>query len=463
MPDSAPRINKRLIFIIAGVAATGGLLFGFDTGVISGALLFLKKDFALSAQGQEWVVSAVLLGCIVGAAASGRMVDIFGRKTSIIVTACVFAAGSVWTGTASSIPMLIAGRMVIGLAIGVASYAVPLYLSEIAPPEHRGALVSLNQLLITVGIVASYLVDDVFASSDHTWRLMFLTGTFPALILGIGMAFLPQTPQWLTSRGCKEDAAAILKRLMPGTDATAELESIEKNRQNNQSGSLRDLTTPWVRPALLIGVGIMLIQQATGINTVIYYAPTIFQMAGFNSATTAITATVGVGLINVLMTVVSIRLVDRLGRKPLLSAGLIGMTICLAGLALGFRFEAAMGSHLKWLTVALLFVYIGSFAVSLGPIAWLLIAEIYPLQIRGVAMSMATLSNWVFNFIISVSFLSLTDSLGKSGAFSLYAVVGVLGWFFCRWYVPETKGVPLETIEMNLRAGVPAKDLGQAS
>ena len=207
----------------------------------------------------------------------------------------------------------------------------------------------------------------------------------------------------------------------------------------------------------------MFVQQATGINTVIYYAPTIFEMAGFTSATTAITATVGVGIVNVLMTVVSIQLVDRIGRKPLLSVGLIGMTLSLGGLALGFQLEAEVGDGLKWMTIAMLFVYIGSFAISVGPIAWLIIAEIYPLQVRGVAMSLATLSNWAFNFAVSITFLTLVEKLGKAGTFWLYSAIGVAGWIFCRLYIPETKGVALETLEKNLRRGVPTKDLGQSA
>lgn len=454
-------INKRLIFIIAAVAATGGLLFGFDTGVISGALLFLKKDFALDAHSQEWVVSAVLLGCICGTIFSGPMVDRFGRRWSIIGTACIFALGSVWTSMVHTVPMLIAGRMVIGLAIGVASYAVPLYISEISPPKYRGALVSLNQLLITIGIVASYLVDDGFAHTSGTWRYMFLTGAIPALILGVGMLFLPETPSWLASKARHNKALGVLQKLMADKEAKNELESIKQSAKGGESGSYTQLTAPWLRPALIIGIGIMFIQQATGINTVIYYAPTIFEMAGFTSATTAITATVGVGIVNVLMTIVSIRLVDKIGRKPLLSAGLIGMTLSLAMLALGFQFQAEIGTELKWITIGALFIYIGSFAVSLGPIAWILIAEIYPLKIRGLAMSLATLANWTFNFIISFTFLSLVQGLGKAGAFWLYAAIGVLGWFFCKLYVPETKGVALETIEKNLRNGVPPKDLGK--
>ncbi|WP_243547098.1 sugar porter family MFS transporter [Pseudodesulfovibrio tunisiensis] len=452
--------SKTLLVTIAGIAATGGLLFGFDTGVISGALLFIRQDFSLGPTAQEWVVSAVLLGCIAGAATSGRIADTLGRRKVIIATAVLFAAGSIWTSAATSIPLLIAGRVVIGLAIGVASFAVPLYISEISPPAHRGALVSLNQLLITIGIVASYLVDDLFAGAAQPWRYMFLAGVVPAIILGTGMLLLPETPRWLMEHDQEDRARAVLGKLLPREEAETELAAIRDSLARGEHGTLRDLLAPWMRPVVVIGAGIMFVQQTTGINTVIYYAPTIFEMAGFTSATTAITATVGVGLVNVFMTVVSIRLVDRLGRRPLLSAGLLGMIVSLVVLALAFQFESAMGTELKWVTVAALFAYIGSFAVSLGPIAWLLIAEIYPLHIRGLAMSLATLCNWVFNFAIASTFLTIVDSLGKAGAFWLYAGVGTLGWFFCRTWVPETKGVPLERLESDLRAGVPARNLG---
>ena len=454
-------INKKLVWCIASIAATGGLLFGFDTGVISGALLFLKQDFKLSSGAQEWVVSAVLLGCIAGSAVSGSLVDQLGRRRSIIYTACIFAIGSIWTAFAGNVAALIAGRIVVGLAIGVSSYAVPLYISEISPPQYRGALVSLNQLLLTIGIVVSYIVDDLFANTSESWRAMFFAGVIPAAILGVGMFFLPETPGWLAGKGHDDEAKTILQRLMPGLDTDTELNHLKQATSLNKKESQKQLLSAWLRPALFVGVGIMFIQQATGINTVIYYAPTIFEMAGFTSATTAITATVSVGLVNVLMTLVSIQLVDRIGRKPLLSGGLIGMTISLSGLALGFEFEAEMGAALKWMTITMLFIYIGSFAISVGPIAWLLIAEIYPLQVRGLAMSFATLSNWVFNFIVSITFLTLVESLGKAGTFWLYASIGMVGWLFCRLYIPETKGVALDTIEDNLRRGVPTKHLGQ--
>jgi sugar porter (SP) family MFS transporter len=353
------------------------------------------------------------------------------------------------------------GRLVVGIGIGVASFAAPLYISEIAPSEVRGALVSLNQLMITIGIVVSYLIDDLFAGFDQGWRYMFLMGAIPALILGFGMFFLPASPRWLVAKGEEKKARQVLARLNPAELVDKELAAIKQTALNQPKGTWSELAEPWVRPALLVGVGIMFVQQATGINTVIYYAPTIFKMAGFSSDTAAITATLGVGLVNVLFTVVSIRLIDRVGRKPLLSWGLICMIISLLALGGAFWLAKILGPSLRWVAVGSLFIYIAGFAVSLGPVAWLLIAEIYPLKIRGLAMSLATLSNWVFNLVIAMSFLTITEALGKAQTFWLYALVGLGGWFFCRHLVPETKGSSLEVIEANLRAGRRTRDMGE--
>ncbi len=454
--------TSRFAYVVAGVAAMGGLLFGFDTGVISGALLFLKQDFGLSALQQEIIVSAVLVGAMLGAFFSGQITDRFGRKKVVLSTALIFVLGTIGAAMAQNVTGLAAGRLVLGVAIGVASFCVPLYISEISPPAMRGALVSLNQLMITIGILVSYFVDDACAHLGFGWRTMFLCGVVPAMALLVGMLFLPETPRWLMSRNRDAEAMAVLKKLLPATEAQAEIQQIRQAiAESDGEGSLRDLLSPWLRPALIIGVGIMLVQQATGINTVIYYAPTIFQMAGFTSDVSAITATVSVGVINVLFTIVSIRLIDKLGRKPLLSMGLLGMTASLAALGGAFYFETQLGALLKWVAVGGMLAYIACFAVSLGPIAWLLISEIYPTNIRGKAMSLATLSNWGFNFVVAMTFLSITENLGKPGAFWLYALVGLAGWIFCRAYVPETKGVPLETIEHNLKAGLPSCELGR--
>lgn len=446
--------SNHLVYVIAAVAATGGLLFGFDTGVISGALLFIKQEWALSSVSQGLVVSAVLIGAVMGAAFSGKIADIFGRRNIIIVTAIIFFFGSLGSALAPDEHWLIFTRIIIGVAIGIASFTVPLYISEISPSNIRGALVSLNQLAITIGIVASYLVDGAFSEVTHGWRYMFGVGIVPALILAIGMWCLPKTPRWLMSKNREDEARKVLSKLESEEKVESHILQMKQTLSEEKSaGSLKELMMPWLRPALIIGVGLMFFQQMTGINTVIYYAPTIFQKAGFVSATSAIYATVGVGLINVLFTVVSIKLIDRLGRKPLLSGGLIGMVISLVVLGFAFQFETSLGAMLKWVTIGSLLVYIASFAISLGPIAWLIISEIYPLKIRGVAMSIATLSNWAFNFVVALTFLPLLDALGTPATFWLYALLGIGGWFFCKFYMPETKGRTLEEIETHWQEG----------
>ncbi len=453
---------NKLVYIVSAIAATGGLLFGFDTGVISGALLFLKKDFGLTSLGQEIVVSAVLIGAIVGSAASGRVTDRFGGKRVIFCTAVIFALGTVIASTASSMHLVIAGRVVLGIAIGIASYTVPLYISETSPARIRGALVSLNQLMITIGILVSYLVDDVFATTQYTWRGMFAVGIVPAVILGVGLIFLPSSPRWLMARKREDDARDVLRRLVQASEIDTQMEEMRVSIANESvSGGWKDLCQPWIKPAFLMGIAIMFFQQATGINTIIYYAPTIFQMAGFTSETAAITATVAVGAVNVAMTIVSLFLVDRLGRRPLLLIGLIGMVVSLIIVGIAFSFGDSLGEGLKWASVAGIFIYIAAFAVSLGPIAWLLIAEIYPLGIRGLAMSLSTVANWLFNFIIALTFLSLIETLGKPMTFFLFAALGVLGWFYCYFRIPETKGCSLERIEADMRAMKPSRLWGR--
>ncbi len=442
--------------IVAAVAALGGLLFGYDTGVISGAILFVKEQFNLAATIEEMVVSAVLIGAIVGAGVSGQLSDTFGRRRIIIATAAIFIVGSLVSALASGVAILVAGRIIIGLAIGIASFAVPLYISEISPANARGALVSLNQLAITVGIVLSYVVDYVLAG-DKGWRGMFAIGVAPALILGIGIFFLPFSPRWLMSRSLPEEAKKVLKRARGTDDVENEMKDIETSL-SEEPGGWRELLEPWMRVPLVIGIGIMFFQQITGINTVIYYAPTIFGFAGFSSAQVDILATMGVGIVNVLMTVVAIRVIDRVGRRALLSMGLIGMAASLGALGLAFKMASVPGA-LKWIAVGSLTVYIASFAVSLGPIAWLIIAEVFPLKIRGRAMSLATMANWLFNLVIAMTFLTLIEKLGRAQTFWLYAILSIAGWLFCYFVVPETKGYTLEQIEEHWRKGGSPRDL----
>jgi MFS transporter, SP family, galactose:H+ symporter len=452
---SGARQPRRFVQIIAGTAALAGLLFGFDTGVISGAILFIKGVFGLSPFAEEVLVSAALVGAVCGSTLSGRFTDALGRKRAILITAAIFTAGSILCAVAGNLPVLIAGRLAVGVAIGVASYTAPLYISEMAPPKLRGALVTLNQLAITTGILLAYGVDAAFAPSDG-WRFMFAFGALPAIVLGLGIAALPESPRWLLVHGHKEEGVEVLTRIRGSRDVMPEVNDIVEHAEPGH-GKLADLFSPIVLPVLFCGIALAVIQQITGINTVIYYAPTIFQAAGFHSNESAIIATAGVGLVNVLMTVVSIPLIDRVGRRPLLVISLTGMGVSLAALGLGF---AIGGETLKWIGLFSLAVYIASFAIGLGPVFWLLISEIFPLNVRGQAASVATMANWLSNFVVSLTFLSLLNALGSVWTFLLYAVLCVVGIWFCVRFVPETKGVPLEWIERDLRARRPLRKLG---
>jgi len=451
-----PGLNTRFVTVVAGISALGGLLFGYDTGVISGAILFIQKDFGLSAIQEEIVISAVLLGAVIGAAAGGTLADRFGRRRVLILTAVIFALGAVGTALAPTVAWLIAGRVIVGAAIGVASFTAPLYISEVSPVNIRGRLVSLNQIALTSGIVISYLVDYALAGS-RGWRWMFGLAAIPAAALGIGMLFVPESPRWLVSRALLEQAQAVLRRIRGTADVADELTEIQSSLKR-QGGRWSELLSPLVRPALIVGIGLAIFQQVTGINTVIYYAPTIFQAAGFASAPVAILATVGVGVVNVLMTVAAMLLLDRVGRRPLLLSGLVGMVLSLGALGLAFALPN-LQRQLGWIAVGSLMMYVGAFAIGLGPVFWLLISEIYPLKIRGLAMSMATVANWGVNLLVALTFLTLIQLLGRPGTFWLYGLVGVGAWLFAYRLVPETKGRSLEEIESHWRSGRHPREL----
>lgn len=432
-----------LVYLIAGISALGGLLFGYDTGVISGAVLFIRPDFHLNNVQTEVIVSAVLFGAIIGACFAGNLADHYGRRKVIILAACVFALGGLISALASSTEILIGGRILIGCAIGVASMVVPLYISEISPPPIRGFLVSLNQVMITAGILLSYLIDLSFSDSGM-WRFMLGLAVIPSILLGIGMFFLPESPRWLIKSGYEKKAQAILNRLHTSQYADAEVREINLSLQS-ETVEKPSLFQALYRPALIIGVGLAIFQQITGINTIIYYAPMIFQMTGLSSSVTAILATTGVGVVNFLMTLVAIKFIDTKGRRPLLLIGIMGMFLSL--LVLGAAFKWIHPSPLLgWVTVLGLVVYVAFFAISLGPIFWLLIAEIYPLTIRGKAMGVATVVNWAANLAVGITFLTLIQYLGNAYTFWLYAIVTIGCWLFTYYLVPETKGKTLEEI-----------------
>jgi sugar porter (SP) family MFS transporter len=438
------------VYLAAGFAALGGLLFGYDTGVISGALIFIRQEFALSALGQELAVSIVLAGATIGALSGGRLSDRFGRRATLIATSIIFIAGAVICAAATSLTMLIVGRVVVGLGIGLACTTVPVYISEVAPPEARGWQVSLFQLAITVGILGAYVVDYAFARSQ-AWRWMLGLAAVPGLILGIGMLLLPESPRWLAKHLNPEAARAVLQRIRGGGIESEYREICQSLERSEEHGRWADLLGPAVRPALVVGLGLAIFQQVTGINTVIYYAPTIIQTAGIPSAEGAILATAGIGLVNVIMTVVAMWLIDRIGRRPLLLTGIAGMTASLV--VLGFVFHASRQTPVAaWAAVVTLMTYVAFFAISLGPIFWLLISEIYPLQIRGMAEGTAAGTNWIFNLLVSITFLSLLEAIGPSWTFWLYGLLAIASFAFSYHLVPETKGRTLEEIEESWRS-----------
>jgi sugar porter (SP) family MFS transporter len=436
--------------LLVGIAALGGLLFGYDTGVISGALLFIRTDFDLSPTMQGVVAGIALVGAAGGAAFAGSLSDRFGRRMVLLATGLVFVVGAVIAALAPGISVLLAGRVTVGIGIGFASMLTPLYLAEMAPAESRGALVSLNQLAITCGILVSYIVGFLFAQEGQ-WRWMLALGALPGAILSAGMLVLPETPRWLAGHGHVGEAEAVLRRLR-GAMSNIEGELADLRTDLRRQGRLAgwgELLNPLVRTPLVIGVGLAIFQQITGINTVIYFAPVIFQAAGISSASSAILATAGVGVVNVAMTVVAIRLIDKVGRRALLLCGLLGMTVCLLLLGLGFAIGGSSAA-LGWVTAFSLAAYVGFFAIGLGPVFWLLIAEIFPLYIRGRGMGIATIANWTSNLLVTVTFLELIVVLGRPGTFFFYAALTAVAYGFTWFQVTETKGLSLEAIEADL-------------
>ena len=450
------------IATIAATAALGGLLFGYDTGVISGALLFLREAFHLSNLMLGVVTSLALAGAAVGAGFAGPLSDHFGRRPILIVTACIFVVGGLVSAFAPVLAVLLIGRLLVGLGIGGASMLTPLYLAEIAPARERGALVSFSQLAVTVGILVAYLVGYAFAASG-AWRWMLGLGSVPGVILGVGMVFLPETPRWLAGHGRIDKARIAMQRLRAvGKDIEPEMRQLQADlKPVAKVLPTSRLGHRVARLPLIVGIGLAIFQQVTGVNTVIYFAPVIFQASGLSSASAAVLATAGIGVVNVVMTMVAIWLVDRLGRRPLLLGGLAGMGISLCLLATAFLL--GKGSYLGIMTAGSLALYVGCFAVGLGPVFWLLVSEIFPLAIRARGMSAATIANWTANLVVALTFLNLTDLLGRSGVFFLYAALTFCALGFAFVLVPETKGLSLEAIEALWAGRAKAEDQGKVA
>jgi sugar porter (SP) family MFS transporter len=427
--------------LIAITAAVGGLLFGYDTSVISGAILFVRQQFHFTTFQTEVAVSVVLAGALVGAASGGYLGDRFGRKPCLALTAVIFAVFAVATGLATGFWTFLVARFLVGLAVGVTSMITPLYIAEIAPADIRGALVTLNQLAITTGIAVAYFVDYLLANSGN-WPAMFISAVAPSIVLLLALVFLPESPRWLAGRGRFEAAGTVLERVQGTEEAGRSLCELREVLQADQL-KFSDLFLPRFRRAVLAGVGLAIFQQITGVNTILYYTPTILQAAGYKTASAAILGTVLIGTVNVAFTVGSLFMLDRVGRRPLLLLSIAAMGISLTHLGYSFGLP-----HVSRVGIMMdLLVYLAAFAIGLGPVFWLLISEIYPTTVRGQAMSLASVTIWACDLLVTLTFLTLLDLLGPRGSFWLYAAICGAALLFAIRFIPETKGKTLEEIE----------------
>jgi SP family arabinose:H+ symporter-like MFS transporter len=430
------------------IAAIGGFLFGYDTAVISGAIGFVRERFGLDPAILGWVVSSLIVGAMIGAACSGILSDKFGRKKMLMVSAILFVIGSVGSAIPSTVTGLILGRIIGGLGVGMASTLSPLYIAEIAPVRNRGRLVSIYQFAVVTGIFVTFFINATIAGMgneawdiEHAWRWMLGFGIAPGLFYWLLLFLIPETPRWLMKQKQEVRALEVLERMNGKEAAKSELHEI-LNFKEDDHGSIRELLRPALRLPLIIGVGLAILQQITGINAIMYYAPEIFKRTGAGT-NAALNQTVLVGIVNFAFTLVALWLIDKVGRKALLLIGSILMTICLFAVGYGFYAE----NMSSYLILFFILLYVAAFAVSLGPVVWVMISEIFPTRIRGRATAIASLSLWAADYVVSQTFPMLLEGFGAAATFWLFAAFSVIAVIFCAKVVPETKGMSLEQIE----------------
>lgn len=431
------------ICVIYFFGALGGLLFGFDTGVISGALLYITNDFQLTPFLEGLVVGGLLIGAAIGAGFCGILSDKIGRKKSIILLGILFTIGAWGTAFAPDVMTLVLFRVELGIAVGGASTLVPLYLSEMAPAAMRGRIAALNTVMCGIGLLSAYIVNYIYSDTGN-WHYMLAWAVVPSIVLVLGMFFVPESPRWLLKNRGLQEARAVLALTRSEDMLDAEIEMIQHiNRQ--KEGTFRELFQPNVFPIVLIGIGVAVFQQVIGTNTIFYYAPTVLAKAGSGSSS-AIFGTIMLGVANLVFTIVGILLVDKIGRRLPLMLGNIGMSLALVLLGVGVSFFEAPA----WFLTVCLALFMMSYSSSWGMIAWIVLAEILPLRIRGRAMGVAGIIHWCSNFAVSFTFPILLASLGIGHVYFMYAAVGLIAFLFVYKYVPETNGKTLEEIEMEL-------------
>jgi sugar porter (SP) family MFS transporter len=453
------KAGKRYVDKLAIIASLGGFLFGYDTAVISGTINFVSSQFHLDAAGTGWYVSSALLGCISGVSVAGILSDKYGRKKLLILSALFFAVSAIGCAFAIGFTSLVIYRLIGGLGIGVASMLSPLYISELSPSHKRGRLVALYQFAITLGILFSYFINAYLLRLSHTefmlqttgllhkimvsevWRIMLGTSVVPALLFLFLLLFVPESPKWLTINGKEQGALRILKRIVTDDEAQKEINDIKSNLQN-ETGGLGILFKGGFRVAMIIGISLAFLSQVSGINAIIYYGPKILQEAGL-PVSDALTGQVVIGFVNVLFTLIAIWKIDRLGRKPLLLTGIIGIILSLIIIGLLFYFNSTN----TYLLLIFILFFIACFAFSYGPVIWVLLAEIFPARIRGKAMSLATFSLWIGTALVGQLTPIFLEKLKPAGTFWLFALLTAPAFWLAIKIIPETKGKSLEEIE----------------
>lgn len=448
------QVNRRYVYKITVIAAVGGLLFGYDTAVVAGAIGFLQQRFHLSAAMMGWITSCALIGCIAGAMFAGALSDRFGRKKILILSAVLFAVSSIGTALPQNLNWFVCFRILGGLGIGIASMISPMYITECAPAAIRGRLVSINQFGIVTGILLIYFVNAGIAglydeawNIDTGWRWMFGSGIIPSVIFFVLLMFVPESPRWLIKAGRNLEAAQILAKINGALKAEAELREIEI-AIHTETGTFSELFKPGLRKALIIGVILSIFSQVTGINAIMYYAPEIFKSTGDGSGS-ALLQTILVGFVNLLFTIVAMKYADLAGRKGLLMAGSAGMAICLAIIGAAFYLDAVRG----YLVLLAILAYIACFALSLGPLTFVVIAEIFPNRVRGRAMSICLFFLWSAVYFVAQFFPMLLKSIGSAYTFWIFMGSSVIAFLFIWKFLPETKGKSLEEIEKSWQRG----------
>lgn len=446
---SQPTYNKKYIYLLTTSAALGGLLFGYDTAVISGAIGFLQTNFELSAAMKGWAASSAIVGCIIGAMFAGKLSDQYGRKKMLILTAILFGISAIGSAVPQSLSAFVAARLIGGIGVGAASMLSPLYITELAPAKIRGRLVTYYQLAIVLGILVIFFVNLLIQNMGNEtwnvewgWRYMFGSEVIPSVLFLTALLFVPETPRWLIKEGRDEEAKDILKNINDEASAEKVYKEI-KESLNEEKGTLRELFVGKYRTAIFVGIVLAIFSQVQGINAIMYYAPEIFKEIG-DSLESAFLQTVIIGIVNTIFTFVAIGMVDKWGRKKLLVYGGVGMLISLLVVGAAFQFE--------WKGIGLLFfilTYIACFAFSFGPVTWVVISEIFPTKLRGVAMSVATFSLWVAVYLVTQLFPILLDEIGPAYTFWVFAAMAFLALIFTITKVPETKGKTLEEIEQS--------------